>query len=115
MLYAGEYKQYLRAGQGHLRRRGNEYSLTPGGPETLLNGMDALCCNSMELIQYTRRIAASQINREQLMNDYDPGCWIVEEQQSDEYRAGHGKKVIQTLLNKRNEESGKGFLNVSIL
>ena len=81
----------------------------------MLTGMDALCCNSMELIQYTRRIAASQINRKQLMNDYDPGCWIVEEQQSGEYRAGHVKKVIQTLLNKRNAESGKGFLNVSIL
>lgn len=65
--------------------------------------------NSIALIQYARRIAASQINLVQLMTYYALGRWIVEEQQSGEHRAGYGKKVIQTLSNKLNAEFGKGF------
>lgn len=84
-------------------------SLTPGSLETSVTGMDALCRNSIALIQYARRIAASQINLVQLMTYYALGRWIVEEQQSGEHRAGYGKKVIQTLSNKLNAEFGKGF------
>ena len=84
-------------------------SLAPGSLETSVTGMDALCRNSIALIQYARRIAASQINLVQLMTYYALGRWIVEEQQSGEHRAGYGKKVIKTLSNKLNEEFGKGF------
>ena len=83
-------------------------SLAPGSLETSVTGMDAVCRNSIALIQYARRIAASQINLVQLMTYYALGRWIVEEQQSGEHRAGYGKKVIQTLSNKLNAEFGKG-------
>lgn len=80
-------------------------SLTPA----TLTGMDALCRNSIELIQYARKVAAGQINLVQLMTYYAIGRWIVEKQQSGEHRAGYGKKVIQTLSNRLNAEFGKGF------
>lgn len=38
-----------------------------------------LCRNSIELIQYARRIAANQVNIVQLMTYYALGYWIVEE------------------------------------
>ena len=57
-------------------------SLTPDNPSTRLIGMDALCRNSIELILYTRKIAARQINLIQLMTYYALGRWIVEEQQA---------------------------------
>ena len=84
-------------------------SLTPDNPSTRLIGMDALCRNSIELILYTRKIAARQINLIQLMTYYALGRWIVEEQQAGEHRAGYGKKVIETLSNRLNAEFGKGF------
>ena len=51
-----------------------ENRLTP----TALTGMDTLCRNSIELIQYARKIAAKQINLVQLMTYYALGRWIVE-------------------------------------
>ena len=83
----------------------NNNSFTPAA----LNGMDVLCRNSIELIQYARKIAARQINLVQLMTYYAIGRWIVEEQQHGEHRAGYGKKVIQTLSDRLNAEFGKGF------
>lgn len=80
-------------------------SLTPA----TLTGMDALCRNSIELIQYARKVAARQINLVQLMTYYAIGRWIIEEQQFGEHRAGYGKKVIQTLSNRLNAAFGKGF------
>ena len=82
-----------------------ENRLTPAA----LTGMDALCRNSIELIQYARKIATRQINLVQLMTYYALGRWIVEEQQHGEHRAGYGKRVIQTLSNRLNAEFGKGF------
>lgn len=62
---------------------------------TALTGMDTLCRNSIELIQYARKIAAKQINLVQLMTYYALGRWIVEEQQHGEHRAGYGKKSFR--------------------
>ncbi|HIR77328.1 MAG TPA: DUF1016 family protein [Candidatus Choladousia intestinipullorum] len=78
-------------------------------PVLSVTGIDTLCLNSIELIQYARKSAASQVNIVQLMTYYALGCWIVEEQQSGDYRAGYGKKVIQTLSDRLNAEFGKGF------
>ena len=83
----------------------NNNSLTPD----TLTGMDALCRNSIELIQHSRKIAARQLNLVQLMTYYALGRWIVEEQQYGEHRAGYGRKVIKTLSDKLNAEFGKGF------
>lgn len=71
--------------------------------------MDVLCHNSIELIQYARKIAVNQVNIVQLMTYYALGRWIVEEQQVGEHRAGYGKRVIQTLSNRLNAEFGRGF------
>ena len=71
--------------------------------------MDVLCHNSIELIQYARKIAVNQVNIVQLMTYYALGRWIVEEQQAGEHRAGYGKRVIQTLSNRLNAEFGRGF------
>ena len=65
--------------------------------------------NSIELIQYARKIAVNQVNIVQLMTYYALGRWIVEEQQAGEHRAGYGKRVIQTLSNRLNAEFGRGF------
>ena len=83
----------------------NNNSLTPD----TLTGMDALCRNSIQLIQHSRKIAARQLNLVQLMTYYALGRWIVEEQQYGEHRAGYGRKVIKTLSDKLNAEFGKGF------
>ena len=48
--------------------------------------MDVLCHNSIELIQYARKIAVNQVNIVQLMTYYALGRWIVEEQQAGEVR-----------------------------
>ena len=71
--------------------------------------MDVLCHNSIELIQYARKIAVNQVNIVQLMTYYALGRGIVEEQQAGEHRAGYGKRVIQTLSNRLNAEFGRGF------
>ena len=71
--------------------------------------MDVLCHNSIELIQYARKIAVNQVNIVQLMTYYALGRWIVEEQQAGEHRARYGKRVIQTLSNRLNAEFGRGF------
>lgn len=83
----------------------NNNNLTPA----TLTSMDALCRNSIELIQYARKIAARQVNLVQLMTYYALGRWIVEEQQHGEHRADYGKKVILTLSDSLNAEFGKGF------
>lgn len=45
-----------------------------------LVGVETLCKNSIELIQYARRLAVKQVNLVQLMTYYTIGRWIVEEQ-----------------------------------
>ena len=84
-------------------------SLIPKTPDTLAVNLNALCRNSIELIQHARKIAVNQVNHVQLMTYYALGYWIVEEQQSGKDRAGYGKKVIQTLSDALNTEFGKGF------
>ena len=84
-------------------------SLIPKTPDTLAVNLNALCRNSIELIQHARKIAVNQVNLVQLMTYYALGYWIVEEQQSGKGRAGYGKKVIQTLSDALNTEFGKGF------
>lgn len=74
-----------------------------------LPDLEALCRNSIELIKYARNISSKQINYIQLMTYYVLGRWIVEEQQHGMRRASYGKKVIQILSDKLNEEFGKGF------
>ena len=59
--------------------------------------LDKLCRDSIELVEYARRIAASQINLVQLMTFYSIGRWIVEVQQQGEKRAKYGKQVIKKL------------------
>ena len=84
-------------------------SLIPKTPDTLAVNLNALCRNSIELIQHARKIAVNQVNLVQLMTYYALGYWIVEEQQSGKDRAGYGKKVIRTLSDALNTEFGKGF------
>lgn len=83
--------------------------LTTEFSDTPAISMDILCRNSIELIQYARKIAVNRVNLVQLMTYYALGYWIVEEQQSGKNRAGYGKKVIAALSGTLNEEFGKGF------
>ncbi len=84
-------------------------NLVPQQPEELSTDMSKLCRNSIELIQYARKIAVKQVNIVQLMSYYSIGRWIVEEQQHGENRAQYGKKVIQNLSAALNEQFGRGF------
>ena len=71
--------------------------------------IDELYSNSVELIQYTRKIAVKNVNSIQLMTYYSLGRWIVEVQQNGEKRAKYGKQVIKLLSDKLNRKFGKGF------
>ena len=77
--------------------------------EIVRDDMEALCRNSIDLIQYARGIAARQVNLVQLMTFYSLGRWIVEEQQHGEQRARYGQKVIRGLSEALTKEFGRGF------
>ena len=76
--------------------------------------MDSLITNSIELIQYTRQIAAKQVNLIQLMTYYSLSRWIVEVQQEGQERAKYGKKVIATLFEHLMEKFGRGFSETNL-
>ena len=61
-------------------------------PETIDadNSLNELCQNSIDLIEYARRITAKQINIIQLMTFYSIGRWIVKKQQQGKSRAKYG-------------------------
>ena len=71
--------------------------------------LDLLITNSIELIQYARQLAATQVNLIQLMTYYSLGGLIVEAQQEGQERAKYGKKVIATLSEHLTEKFGRGF------
>ena len=71
--------------------------------------LSELCQNSIELVEYARRIAANQINIVQLMTFYSIGRWIIEVQQQGESRAKYGKQVIKKLSEAMTEQFGRGF------
>jgi predicted nuclease of restriction endonuclease-like (RecB) superfamily len=71
--------------------------------------IDLLCENSVELINYARKLAVKQVNQIQLLTYYSLGRWIVEEEQGGENRASYGKQVIKKLSNYLMKEYGKGF------
>ena len=81
----------------------------PAKNGVLLADMDVLYKNSIELIQYARRIAVRQINLVQLMTFYSLGRWIVEVEQQGESRAKYGKQVIQKLSEVLLIKFGRGF------
>ena len=80
-------------------------------PETIDadNSLNELCQNSIDLIEYARRITAKQINIIQLMTFYSIGRWIVEEQQQGKSRAKYGQRVIKRLSEALTEQYGRGF------
>ena len=86
-----------------------ENNNVPAKNGVLLADMDVLYKNSIELIQYARRIAVRQINLVQLMTFYSLGRWIVEVEQQGESRAKYGKQVIQKLSEELTQQFGKGF------
>lgn len=61
------------------------------------SGIDILCKNSIELINYARSLAVRQINIVELMTNYALGRWIIEEQQNGSERARYGASVIKRL------------------
>ena len=71
--------------------------------------LNELCKNSIDLVEYARRITAKQINIIQLMTFYSIGRWIVEEQQQGESRAKYGQRVIKRLSEALTEQYGRGF------
>lgn len=71
--------------------------------------LDKLCQDSIELVEYARRIAASQINLVQLMTFYSIGRWIVEVQQQGEKRAKYGKQAMKRLSESLTARFGRGF------
>lgn len=68
-----------------------------------------LCKNSIELVEYARKITVRQINLVQLMTFYSLGRWIVEVQQNGSDRAKYGQQVIKKLSVALTEQFGKGF------
>ena len=75
----------------------------------MVESLNALCKNSIDLIEYTRGIIAKQINIIQLMTCYSIGRWIVEEQQQGESKAKYGQRVIKRLSEALTEQYGRGF------
>ena len=71
--------------------------ISSANQELTASEMDVLCRNSIDLVQYARRIAARQVNLVQLLTFYSLGRWIVEEQQHGERRARYGQQVIAGL------------------
>ena len=71
--------------------------------------IDKLYLNTVDLIQYARRLAVKQVNFIQLMTYYSIGRWIVEEQQEGNIRAKYGQQVIKNLSEKLLNEFGRGF------
>ena len=78
-------------------------------PDTRAVNLNALCRNSIELIQHALKNAVNRVNLVQLMTYYALGYRIVKEQQSGKDRAGYGKKVIQALSDALNAAFGKVF------
>nr|WP_300837047.1 PDDEXK nuclease domain-containing protein [uncultured Acetatifactor sp.] len=79
-------------------------------PEDSVNlPINDLCRNSIELVEYTRGIAARQINLVQLMTFYAIGRWIVEVEQQGESRAKYGRQIIKNLSEAMNKQFGRGF------
>ena len=80
-------------------------------PETMENDIPLieLCKNSIELVEYARKITVRQINLVQLMTFYSLGRWIVEVQQNGSDRAKYGQQVIKKLSVALTEQFGKGF------
>lgn len=87
----------------------NELNVTHDGYEEVPDGIEMLCRNSIELVQYARQVVAKQVNLVQLMTYYSIGRWIVEEQQNGESRAKYGKQVIQRLSEALTRQFGRGF------
>ena len=87
----------------------NNNKLIPANQQTNPSEMDSLCRNSIDLIQYARKIAVKQVNLVQLLTFYSLGRWIVEEQQQGEIRAKYGQQVIAKLSEVLNAQFGKGF------
>ncbi len=82
--------------------------------QTDLTSIETLCKNSIELIQYARRLAVKQVNLVQLMTYYSIGRWIVEEQQCGVKRAQYGAKVIRKLSETLNKKFGRGFSKANL-
>ncbi len=81
---------------------------------TVISDMDSLCRNSIELINYARRLAVQQINVIELLTNYALGRWIVEEQQNGQDRAQYGAHVIDKLSEALTAEFGRGFSRESL-
>ncbi len=79
-----------------------------------LVGVEILCKNSIELIQYARRLVVKQVNLVQLMTYYTIGRWIVEEQQCGVKRAQYGAQVIRRLSEALSEKFGRGFSKANL-
>ena len=77
--------------------------------DSVASDMDALCRNSIELIEYARHVAARQVNLTQLMTFYSLGLWIVEEEQQGENRAEYGKQIVFKLSEALMARFGRGF------
>lgn len=71
--------------------------------------LNNLCENSIELINFARKIASKQVNQIQLLTYYSLGRWIVEEEQGGDKRASYGKQIIKKLSERLMSEYGRGF------
>lgn len=88
--------------------------MIPKASDDISAGIEALCKNSIELIQHARQMAVKQVNLVQIMTYYAIGRWIVEEQQSGASRARYGAQVIRKLSDALNQKFGKGFSKANL-
>ena len=72
--------------------------------ENYIISVENLCDKAVNLIKYSRQMAAIEIDIIQLMTYFVLGKWIVEEQQNGEKRAQYGKQIIKTLSEKMQME-----------
>lgn len=73
------------------------------------NNLNVLIEESIDLINYARHLAISQVNFIQLMTYYSLGKWIIDIQQGGNTRAEYGKQVISNLSSALTKEFGNGF------
>lgn len=83
--------------------------MTPVMHETALASPDALFSDIRSLIYQARKTAFQQIDKLQVITNFEIGRRIVEHEQKGEVRAKYGKAVLEELSKKLKAEFGRGY------
>lgn len=74
-----------------------------------IDSISQLTQNIVDLVQQSKHKIFQQVNSTMLETYYEIGRLIVENEQQGQIRAQYGKKILQELSNRLNQQFGKGF------